>query len=327
MLPRYTRKAALLAAGLAVLQGGAVRADTLDTLDTRDLGGGLKHAVHVESGRYRLAAALLLPEAAGPSPAVVFISGSRDALYSPTDSLPRRLVADGIAVLMLGKRGVGESTGDWRRESFDDRATDVLAAVEFLRRDSRIDATRVGLVAHSQGGWVAQAAAARDESIAFVVLLAGPGQSVRDQILTDERLHMLRRGADERTVDRRIARLRWQLGTLAATAPACRLLRAHYLCHIINFDPAGALARVRAPVLAVYGELDPMVPPDPNAELVRAGLERAGNGDVTILTFPAANHLFWEARTGLRDEYMQLEPRYVAGFVDTIAEWIAVRTR
>jgi pimeloyl-ACP methyl ester carboxylesterase len=57
-----------------------------------------------------------------------------------------------------------------------------------------------------------------------------------------------------------------------AMAPACRAARAHYLCHIIRHDPIPVLERLRMPVLALYGELDPEVPPEPNVRLVSAAL-------------------------------------------------------
>ena len=45
---------------------------------------------------------------------------------------------------MLGydKRGVGGSTGDWNKASFDDLAGDVVAAFDYLKTRSDIDAPR-----------------------------------------------------------------------------------------------------------------------------------------------------------------------------------------
>jgi uncharacterized protein len=284
-------------------------------------------AVRVQSGRVVLAATLVLPAGDQPHPAVVLVSGAQDGVYAPSHPLVQRLARDGIAVLVLGKRGVGESTGNWRRESFEQRAEDVERALGMVRGRSEIDARRVGLIGHSQGGWIAQLVAAANPDIPFVVLLAGPGQTVFDQILTDERIHLERRGTAPEVVEQKNRRLRKQLRALSATAPVCRAIRAHYLCHIIRFDPTPAIERMRMPVLALYGELDPEVPPVPNVELVSGALERAGNRDVRIHVFPQTNHLFWIARTGLRDEYMQLEEEYAPGFLDLVSGWIVERTR
>jgi uncharacterized protein len=315
---------------VAVLLSSAMPANAQDSIlpqGAPDHSTPRHEAVRVQSGRVVLAATLVVPAGERPHPAVVLVSGAQDGVYAPSHPLVQRLASDGIAVLVLGKRGVGESTGNWRRESFEQRAEDVERALELVRSRPEIDARRVGLIGHSQGGWIVQLVAAANPDIPFVVMLAGPGQTVFDQILTDERIHLERRGTAPEVVERKNRRLRKLLRALSATAPACRAVRAHYLCHIIRFDPTPALEQVRMPVLALYGELDPEVPPVPNVELVSAALERAGNPDVTIHIFPQTNHLFWIARTGLRDEYMQLRQEFAPGFLDLVSGWIVERTR
>ena len=91
------------------------------------------------------------------------------------------LARRGVAVLRYDPPGVGRSTGDLRFETLDDRASEALAAVEYLRSRPDIDADRVGLWGVSQGGWVTQMAAARSRSVAFVVSVSGAGISVAEQ--------------------------------------------------------------------------------------------------------------------------------------------------
>jgi uncharacterized protein len=316
-----------LALGLCLLALWPPAAVTQATMDAENPVRLAEDKIRVHSGKVVLAATLVLPAGGGPHPSAVLVSGARDGVFRPSHPLVQRLANDGLAVLVLGKRGVGESTGDWRRESFEQRADDVQRAVEWLRSRSEIDPHRVGLIGHSQGGWIVQLVAARDPEIGFAVMLAGPGQTVFDQILTDERIHLERRGHPPEVVEQRVARLRRQLRALSAVAPVCRTVRAHYLCHVIRFDPVPALERVRIPVLALYAELDPEVPPEPNLELVSRAWARAGNTDVTVRVFPRANHQFWIARTGLRDEYRELQEEFVPGFFDTISGWIRERTK
>jgi hypothetical protein len=45
---------------------------------------------------------------------------------------------------------VNESTGDWRLQSFGDRANEAIAAVRHLASRGGIDPTRIGLVGHSR---------------------------------------------------------------------------------------------------------------------------------------------------------------------------------
>ncbi|CAN5722806.1 hypothetical protein BH23GEM9_BH23GEM9_12880 [soil metagenome] len=78
-------------------------------------------------------------------------------------------------------------------------------------------------------------------------------------------------------------------------------------------------------MLALFGELDPMVPPEPNVTLLCTGFARGGNADVTLHIFPKANHDFLEARSGLWDEYHELGREYVPGFLDIITDWLGAR--
>lgn len=48
--------------------------------------------------------------------------------------IAEHLAGQGVAVLLLDRRGVGGSGGDWRRETIPGRARDAVAAADFLRR-------------------------------------------------------------------------------------------------------------------------------------------------------------------------------------------------
>ena len=65
-----------------------------------------------------------------------------ESLYLPRD----------MAILYFNKRGIGESTGNWKWGSIERRADDLLAAVEYLRAMPEIDPDAVGIIGHSQGG-------------------------------------------------------------------------------------------------------------------------------------------------------------------------------
>jgi uncharacterized protein len=271
-----------------------------------------------------LGGAVYVPVGQGPHAAVVLLPGAQDSRFLPW--IAEDLAGRGVVVLDLDKRGVGSSTGRWNRQSFHGRAADAVAALRYLEAHPAVDPGRIGLVGHSQGGWIAQMVAADEAGVAFVVLLAGPGQTVRDQILTYERLLHERRGRSPEEVERAVASLRRQLGLASAVRPACSALRMHYICRIIDFDPAAYLARITVPVLAIFAEVDPMVPPELNIPLICAGLRSARNRDVTVHVFPDANHDFFRARTGLPEEYRHIQRAHVPGFREFIGEWITDRT-
>jgi pimeloyl-ACP methyl ester carboxylesterase len=143
-----------------------------------------EHEVAFENKRagVKLAGALTVPRGRGPFPAVVLLSGSgpqdRDETifgHKPFLVIADHLTRHGVAVLRLDDRGVGGSGGDTFKSTINDLCGDALAAVAFLKGRKEIDPRKIGLVGHSEGGYVAPLAASRSGDVAFIVLLAGPG--------------------------------------------------------------------------------------------------------------------------------------------------------
>ena len=141
----------------------------------------IREEVEFLNGDITLAGDLTFPDAAGPHPAVVLISGSggqdRDSNFygfKVFAELTDHIVGQGIAVLRFDDRGIGGSTGDWLQATLEDRASDVQAAVALLLAREDIDSERIGLIGHSEGGLVALIAANQTNEISFVALLAAP---------------------------------------------------------------------------------------------------------------------------------------------------------
>ena len=257
----------------------------------------------IRSGQHEIASTLLMPSSAPARGAVIFVAGSRTGLASPEDALPRRLVTRGVAVLLLGNKGVGASGGDWQRETFEDRAANVQAAVDWLARQPGIDPARIGLYGHSQGGYIAGIMAARGRGLRFAVLAAAPAQRVREQIASDDMYIRMRDGGLTRE-QARAATARSML-LLDAGMALCPLARVHYLCGIYRYDPIPDLERARIPVLVLYGERDNMAPPEENLVPMRQALARAGVPH-TVTVLPGANHQFWKSVRGTPSEYEEL---------------------
>jgi len=143
---------------------------------------------------HRLAGTLTLPPGASadaPVAAAVLVTGSgpQDRDETILGHKPFLVIADaltraGIAVLRYDDRGCFESTGEFAGASTLDFASDAAEAVRFLQALPEIDAARVGVIGHSEGGIVAPIVAGLLEAggaevpgppLGFVVLLAGPG--------------------------------------------------------------------------------------------------------------------------------------------------------
>ncbi len=274
-----------------------------------------------------LAASFLRPTmGTGPAPAVVMITGSGSysyrSSYEPKNfpfwkTIAASFLDKGWGVLLLEKRGINGSEGSWAKQTFRDRAEDALAGVRYLRSRPDIDPRRIGLCGHSQGGWIVQlAAATAPDDVAFVACLAGPNVSVRRQILDDVRSEWLCRGLSEKSVARRT---RWENVKTGLYAAVSRVVIIGYLARILNYDPGDISARLRCPLLALYGENDPLVPPAENVRLLRAGLEKGGNSRHTLIVIPGAGHgLTMRPKCGGSGG---TAPKFAPEFFRAVREW------
>lgn len=296
-----------------------------------------------------LAGTLTTPPGAGPFPAVVLLTGSgaqdRDQTifeHRPfavwADALTRR----GIAVLRYDDRGVGGSGGGGPDETTADFATDAAAAVDFLRGRPGIDGARIGLVGHSEGGTTALIASATGAPAAFIVLIAGPAVSgaeiVTEQVAriaaaagaTPDQIADARRtqGAvmaavvENRNDGAAAARAVEAVLTAAGQSPeqaraGIAALGSAWYRYFAAHDPAPALAALRIPLLAIYGERDLQVPADQNA----GALARL-KPDAEIIVLPGLNHLMQWSQTGLPSEYATITQTIAEEALVVVTDWI-----
>jgi len=142
-----------------------------------------------QSGDVELAGTILLPSGPGPFAAVVWTHGSGGIGRKSTSYVrePYALALAGVASLVYDKRGVGESTGDWRTASFEDLARDAVAARrELLALDrvdpGRIDPGRIGVGGISQASsWIAPIACTLDPDFAFALVLSATARTAAEQ--------------------------------------------------------------------------------------------------------------------------------------------------
>lgn len=258
---------------------------------------GMDLDFEAEAGR--LSGTLFLPDRPGPHPAVIFLAGSGDESYRAAwEGEPRAwfwrelqqwFEGRGWAVYIFDKPGVGRSEGDWRQEDFHARKRNALAAVDALARRVDIDPGRIGLLGHSQGGWIAvMAAAASPETVGFLVSLAGPAIGVRQQIIEDT---ANRWECDQR---RLIGLRRAGLGMMLSSVGGIgRLLPVGYLSGIVRYDPAEDLDRLEQPMLALFAGNDIMVMPETNRPVLEAHFGQAsGNRRLTIEVIEGLDHFF-----------------------------------
>ncbi|HEX3527176.1 MAG TPA: alpha/beta hydrolase [Thermoanaerobaculia bacterium] len=331
-----------------------------------------------EAGNIRLAGTLILPEGKGPFPAVALVSGSgpqdRDEAmmgHKPFLVLADALARRGIASLRWDDRGAAASEGDHFGSTLDDFAADARAAVAFLRSCPEINRNAVGIAGHSEGGLIAPMAVAAetsdkpaaaeksDKSVAFLVLLAPPGEPLQPLLLRQARALLRLRGVDAALIDRALAAQSEDLALIADPAVTAGRLeeilreraavrrkqftdeerarlridaaaieqgieaaKTPWFRSLVRQDPAVYLRQVKIPVLALFGDKDLQVDAQVNAEAVRAALAAAGNPAADVRILPGLNHLFQHARTGGIDEYATIEETFSPEALAMIGDWI-----
>src|SRR3989441_11506471 len=129
--------------------------------------------VSFRNGDVTLSGTLLLPSTKGPHPAVVFLDGAGSESRYGVLFLAEYFTRYGIAALIYDKRGVGKSTGDWKRSDFRDLAGDAIAGIRLLQKSNEINPKQIGLYGHSQGGMIAPLIASRSKDVAFIISGAG----------------------------------------------------------------------------------------------------------------------------------------------------------
>jgi len=299
-----------------------------------------------------LAGTLTIPQGKGPFRAVLLISGSgpNDRDEELMDHRPFLVLADyltrrGIEVLRSDKRGVGESGGRYSTATTADFASDAGAGVAFLKSRAEVDPKKIGLIGHSEGGMIAPMVAAHDDSVAFIVMMAGAG--VRGDVTLPEqkRLLMEAAGVPHATAARAAeqeaaiiamvekepdpAALRKEVtqrfGASDEVKEMVDALLTPWMRYFLTYDPAVALREVHCPVLALNGSKDLQVPAALNLPAIGRALEEGGNRYFEAVEMPGLNHLFQPAKTGGADEYQQIEITIAPEALEKIGAWILQR--
>ncbi len=234
------------------------------------------------SGTTRLSYAFDIPAAGSPPyPLVVFVHDSGPNTKNEFKDAARRLVENGVAVFRFDKRGVGDSDGVYRRGfvDFELLSGDLVAAVDFVIQDTRVDQTRIGLMGSSQAGWIIPMVATQSEHVAFTIIRSGPAVTVGqynfwDEIADDENLTISQLSA-------MLARFQRPAG---------------------DFDPRSFIEGMTAPGLWLLGDQDRIIPARESAQILRDIAGELGR-PFTVVVYPNVVHGLRDVDSGDRIDY------------------------
>ncbi len=314
--------------------------------------------VRFNSGKNTLAGTLYKPSGPGPHPAVALVlgSGAQDRNYGGTGpALGRHFASHGYICLAWDKPGVGQSTGDFNQQTFRDRADEALAAVEFLAKRPDIAANCIGLWGHSQGGMVVPLAASVSRKIAFIIDVSGWQGAAWQQDQTRVEAEMRADGFPDKDIATAVAFAKARMDLIRGTGSFAALDKLQqpvkteawfeyvHLCdealfysarRNVNLDSEPWWHGVHCPVLAIYGDKDTSSgTPEPLVAIIRRGLAKAGNKELTVKVFQGADHSLCKTETGGRKEAQersrknqQTGPDFVDGYLETLTKWLAKQT-
>jgi hypothetical protein len=291
-----------------------------------------------------LAGTMVLPEGAGPFPAIVFVHGSgpmtRDGFRPYANDFARM----GIASLLFDKRGAGKSA--MGPESLEGMAGDALAALEFVEGQPRIDTRRVGFWGISQAGWVISSAMGRSALPDFAIVISGGGASPLESELFTWDNEFAKHGLKGTALATatKLARDYYSyyggkvtrsdlLAAFANARAAGGALKefADFLepklvpedkkslaAWVHDYQPRADIARIKVPMLILLGDRDREHPTASSAKIWRDALTQAGNKDVTIAIFPGAGHGI-RMRDGFKGEG---RPPFADGYREIMDGWL-----
>jgi uncharacterized protein len=298
---------------------------------------------------------LIIPEQKNQEklPVIVFVHGSGPEDYSSSDNyryLWEEFTKIGFACYSWNRPGVGQSQGKWYQLSVEDRATEVICAVNKLNTLDIIDNSRIGFWGISQAGWVIPQVAEKLEP-AFVITVSSPVTTAFEQELYRVESEMKAERFSKKDIAQAISYNRKLLKMIKENKPyksfsalqketggakwAGNVIRGEeivydYLSIVLTKDNAPDLTHLNCPTLAIWGENDLVVPPKKGFEVYKKKLQLMDNHNSLLRIIPKADHTLTLNLTGKRSETIKRreqyknnpEEIYAPGYISTMTEWL-----
>ncbi len=314
-----------------------------------------KQEILFTSGRFEIAGDLYLAPVQGRQPAAIFVHGDGPA-RRPLGRLTRKIInvflTSGFACLFYDKPGYGSSKGDLDRSRLFEERTSILPdAVAHLRENPKIDPEKIGFWGISQAGYVMPLALKQSPDVAFMIAVSCPAMDSIDQSAYLVENQMLCSGANKQEAEkgRKFYIQRAKARTYREYRQAAEYLDQVSVIRSIGwggvrpekdfspmppdsqwlFDPITMIAKVRIPVLAIFGEKDTQTDPFQGAEAYERALRAARNPFFMVKLFPGADHGLIAAETGCMEErrrrYLAENPiNFVSGYLKLLEKWLTL---
>jgi dienelactone hydrolase len=290
-------------------------------------------------GGTKLPGALTKPVGVSPAPAIVLVHGSgpcdadeTTGAVKPFRDLAEGLASKGIAVVRYDKRTrvhpeLFPPTKPYTIE--DETIADVRAAVAMLRERADIDRSRIFVLGHSLGGYIAPRIATEERSLAGIAILAGAARPI-EELLVEQMKYIA--ALPEIPAARAQAMLAFgEASRRAVQDPALEptdvvdfagsKTSGAYWLDLRDYRPAEIAASLTLPICVLQGARDYQVV-DADWALWSASLGAKPNA--TLKKYEALDHLFVAgAGPSTPADYERPGGHVAAEVIADLARWLA----
>ncbi|MGI0119340.1 alpha/beta hydrolase family protein [Zooshikella sp. RANM57] len=313
----------------------------------------------------KLSGSLLLPEGQAPFPVVIFVHGDgpQDRFANSSYTFIINAFLDkGIACFLWDKPGVNASTGNWLNQTMEDRADEILEALNLLANRPEVNSKKIGVLGFSQGGWVLPNVAMMSESrrhkAAFFISVGGAINWERQgAYFTRTRLQQEGYSTTEvETVINYLFTVNKLIKKQASYKKYVKLIRLgksikglnsnpmskerfRFVSLNINVDIENKLQYIKSPFLAILGEKDLNVDTAETASIYQKAFSRAKHSDYQVVVLNNATHgllnansynfqIFsqWTWQAQLR-YLIEGESAFVPGYLSMMGDWVVERVK
>jgi dipeptidyl aminopeptidase/acylaminoacyl peptidase len=234
------------------------------------------------SGKLKIAARVWFPAGTGIAPTVLYNHGGITGLSSGTLKRCRELAQAGFIVFASSYRG--EDGSDGRVEVAKGEVDDVLAGMNWLKTNARVDPKRMSMMGTSHGAMVGLLAAARTSQLRALVFAYGVSDIYKwyQYLITTKQL-----ANDQLTKD------------IYGNGPADRP-QSFAIRNGLNYLPQ---IPATMPTLILQGAKDSTVPLE-QAQFLFEGLKKLERS-VILKTYPNSEHGFINTRDALKGIQLQ----------------------
>jgi pimeloyl-ACP methyl ester carboxylesterase len=292
-----------------------------------------------------LSGTLTFPAEAVKAPAVILIAGSGKNDRNGTGMghfllLSDYLTRNGFVVLRSDKRGVGKSSGNYAEATTLDFASDISAALDYLKNRKEVDPKKMGLIGHSEGSLIAPMIASSRKDIAFMILLGAVGMKGDELLLSQIRAMSVAAGRATADIDSIVTLNRNYYGVIrqpltkeetagkikqinpSISEKELNQLLKPWIRYYVSTDPTEYLRKVKCPVLAVNGSKDLQCVADENLPVIEKALKMGGNRNYTMYKAPELNHLLQTCSSGSPLEYDQIPEIIAPSLTEYLLKWL-----